>query len=637
MVLVVLFALLVAPGLLIQICLGQRLSLFFAVVLSAGLFWVNVLVSHQVGGIQEILWTYAAQFVILLVWVLQRATSGEVQFRGYFSAIYFPVADCLAFLGIVSVVWTYVNWAGGFFEVPSDVYEHLSRVNYFLERLEQGVVDIYSPWHLLIALSLSLSGLTIDQALSSLVLILTVWLVTAFFLIGRELVSQGPWTRAQATLFGVLSAALVCITFGTSVFSFMRYYVLAPAVLTYPIYLFFALRIGRRLVANDCLTWLKTFEGCMFFFGLWVLYLFHRQEALFLLVFTVGGILAANYTGSVLWVARRFSVEFKKAYGVTTILLVCVIAYAAYVGMESVKDFIPLTNNTLDIGDWINSPYPLLIAAPTGRVYETVGLFGLGAIIMYFLLLPRTSRNFTLSLLAILPFVVVFNPIAVNHFVRFAGQDVVWRFTYMLPFGFLMMYTIFQTSNGFMRPPRKAVVGAVVGVGLLFELPGLNAVQQLRYETLAPVRVGSDYRLWSDMLDELRQFQHRHVLTDPVTGYVLTALTENRTFGFKFHGPPGFIDLNLPDYSPDSFSGYVGWLVVINQRNGEPSSVGVRSGHWPKTVMSVANHYSQALLDFLETNPRHFRRVWQQDGVTIYEIVEVNTKFATPSVATGSS
>jgi hypothetical protein len=622
MILLTLFALLVAPGLLIQICLNQRLRIFPIVILSTGLFCVNAYLAHYTGGTKEILWAYIAEYGSLLIWLLGGLKRRVIHAHCVWPLPRPPIFEWLPYLGIASSVGIYLSWAGGYFEVPSDVYEHLSRINYFAHRLEQGVVDIYSPWHLLIAICLVLSNSTLDQVLMMFTALLTTWLVVAFFLIAKEMVSAGCWSRTQVNLFGLITAGVVCLTFGTSVFSFVRYYVFAPAFLTYPIYLYLAVCIGKRLIADDIYTLCKSSEAWLVLIGLPVLYLFHRQEALFLLIFLVAGVFVRVCENIAQWLARNDNAEASSTQKIGVFLFVGASGCALVLGLVPVETAVPLANNTVDIGENISSSYPLLIAKPMGRVYETIGLFGLISAAVYFLFLPKAARNYTLSILVIAPLVLIFNPIAVSVFLKVAEQDVVWRLTYMLPFGFLIPYVVFQSSNGFRKFNKKVVAISAVAIGLLLEIPLISTAQQLRYSTLSPVAAGNDYRVWSDVLAELRQFRYRHVLTDPITGYVLTALTENTTFGFKFHGGSKFIDLNVPDYGADSFSGYVGWLVVINQRDGEVSRVGSESGHWPEDVMTIQKHYSKKLLEFLETKPRHFQEIWSKDRVTIYEIVE---------------
>ena len=119
---------------------------------------------------------------------------------------------------------------------------------------------------------------------------------------------------------------------------------------------------------------------------------------------------------------------------------------------------------------------------------------------------------------------------------------------------------------------------------------------------------------------ELRGYRARNVLTDPITGYVVRALTKHAVFGFKFHEGPPFIPINYAGYGPTSFKGYESWLFIENKRDGSSSNNGEKSGHWPADVMRVSSNYSEGLTNFLKEPPQYFHLLWENDGIRIFEI-----------------
>ena len=157
---------------------------------------------------------------------------------------------------------------------------------------------------------------------------------------------------------------------------------------------------------------------------------------------------------------------------------------------------------------------------------------------------------------------------------------------------------------------------------LVLPLSDDNSLRQLRYATLRGVAPSNDYRNWDDLIEELRVFRYRHVLTDPVTGYVITAMTKNRTFGFKFHGSGDLLNPNVPAYGSNSFEDYVGWLLVLNLRNGGYSENGSQSGHWPGDALKTSKFYSAQLVEFLENPPPHIQLIWESDSIKLFEIVD---------------
>ena len=72
------------------------------------------------------------------------------------------------------------------------------------------------------------------------------------------------------------------------------------------------------------------------------------------------------------------------------------------------------------------------------------------------------------------------------------------------------------------------------------------------------------------------------MLTDPVSGYTLRALTQHIYSGAKFHTIDWsvFKCFNFDNYSLKKCEKYNGRLFVINQRDGAPSETGRISRHW---------------------------------------------------------
>ena len=99
-------------------------------------------------------------------------------------------------------------------------------------------------------------------------------------------------------------------------------------------------------------------------------------------------------------------------------------------------------------------------------------------------------------------------------------------------------------------------------------------------------------------------------------------MTTNSYSGFKFHAGGHHINLNKEEYGTDSFAGYVGWLFVINLRDGEYSLNGDISNHWQSNIMEVSNYYSLALREFLDSPPDHFQLRWRKDNIRVFEITD---------------
>ena len=112
----------------------------------------------------------------------------------------------------------------------------------------------------------------------------------------------------------------------------------------------------------------------------------------------------------------------------------------------------------------------------------------------------------------------------------------------------------------------------------------------------------------------------RNILTDPITGYMINAYTNNKVFGFKFHGTEDFIPVNYKKFSARHFIDFHGWLLVINRRDGASSRNGDLSGHWDEDILKLSEYYSDELIDFLNKPPPHIKLIWSQNNTLIYEI-----------------
>jgi len=616
------FFLIIPGSILATLARADRPTLVLFVTYSLGIFLINVVLGNAIGGVSSLIWLYLIELVAFSIGVYIRYETRKAWIASLANLFSSRNLLWVPFLIISIGSGLYLWVVGGYFEIPSDVYEHLGRVSRLVHRMEQGHIDLYSPWHLFIAFCLSLSGDSVHQLVVPFSYVAMVWILYAFFNISLEIVTAESASAGSKITFGLISTFVVALTFGTSVFAFIRYYIFAPVLVTYPIYLYFAVRLCRNLSDASLASLYRNQTAWLTVVGLCVLYFFHRQEALFLLlvIYGVGFIRSAKALNGIVRQEKPF--KLYSTYSIEALAFSIVTIGLLIFALLPQEQQSSLSNNTIDIGAVLELPYHALISDPGGRVFETVGLFGIVSVIIYISCLNKASRQLSLSLLLLIPGLLLFNPVFVSGFLKVSEQDVIWRLSYMVPLGLLIPYVVFSLTNGFKVWRARAIVVGLVGLGLLFPIGILDSVQQHRYTTLKKNRSGNDFRMWNDLLSELRKYRHRHVLTDPITGYVLSAMTENRTFGFKFHGGREFINLNVPEYGYDSFAGYVGWLIVINRRDGHLSEAGQASRHWPADVMAVSKFYSRELIAFLDNPPNHIKIKWENDRAAIYEVVD---------------
>jgi len=283
----------------------------------------------------------------------------------------------------------------------------------------------------------------------------------------------------------------------------------------------------------------------------------------------------------------------------------------------------PLSNNTIVISGIFTGSLPLVISDPIGRVYETVGLWGFYVLFLYFVALDKASRILALTILSIAPFLLVFNPLFTHPFLNYASPDVLWRFFYMIPIGLVGAHVFIVLMRSWLSSKKSlSLTYIVLLVVFLIPVDAIQHIQNSRLSTLRKIETKNSVEFWMDAVDQLNTYGDRHLLTDPVTRYILRALTDLDSAGFKFHDSPPYVPINYNGYQDLSFRGYKGWVFVANYRDGLPSGNGLMSGHWPKDVLLMRKYYSDDLQKFLASPPDHFQLDWENDAIRIFRILD---------------
>ena len=137
------------------------------------------------------------------------------------------------------------------------------------------------------------------------------------------------------------------------------------------------------------------------------------------------------------------------------------------------------------------------------------------------------------------------------------------------------------------------------------------------------VSADNDHRVWQDLYAYLGTMDKKYnVLTDPVTGYTVRALTRHNYSGAKFHTIDwgGYQQLEFKSYTLKKYAKYDGWLFIINQRDGALSETGEVSRHWHAVQLQVHRYYPDDLVGFVKDHPAAFEELWARDGISVYKI-----------------
>jgi hypothetical protein len=532
-------------------------------------------------------------------------------------------------LMVVLAVGAYAALAGPYLEVPADNWWHLAKIKDAIILLGQpprgdvswdGLLNAPNLYGYYVpSLAASLWDFPVVEVMKPLNVINSVLFCVAIYTFASYLFERsemGPrhraWYAAAAVMFFVLQ-------FGVNVFSFMRYYVYAPAFINYLLYLSAAALLIEYYRTGSWRAGLPVF-GLVFV----VAYLIHKQEAMFIILMT----------------SLLIVVEFFRSHRspsdpnrvMAAALFSAVLAAWAALWIASYTELPrsnPLAYNTiLPLEQLLPFFRNLYVADPTFQFYEVLAVWGIVVYALFFSALFRGERlpGFLVAGMLV-PFVTIFNPFFVDLFLRHNYPDVIWRACYMIPLPFIGAWLFTRALYGLMsrgdRWVRFGVANALVAVALIvFLFPISTTFFESRYSrlyTVLPVTTDVDHDQWQDMFDFLDSIGRETVITDQVTGYMVNALTPHYYRGHKFYGF-GAPKIRRKQYDTDMYSQYEGSLIVVNRRDGGLSRTGRLSGHWPETILKVSRFYPRGFLAHIEANPQKYRKIWERSDIQVYEI-----------------
>ena len=258
---------------------------------------------------------------------------------------------------------------------------------------------------------------------------------------------------------------------------------------------------------------------------------------------------------------------------------------------------------------------------------QVITSWGVAVYLVSLFHLKKLSNQPFLVLGMLSPIITVFNPLFVDLFIRLEETNVLWRLCYFIPLHFVaaaVCILLWQCASRSSFPKKSICSIALLSFFLLL-LPSVGPVKLNTYAKTTLERVGIANRVeyWKDMIEFLGTLDNKYdILTDPVSGYMISAFTPHQTYQYKFF--PDRTYYNRPflfdNYDQFPLSKYDGKLLVINYRNGDPSRTGELSHHWHKDVLRLSDYYSTALVVHLETNPDRFEKLWSRDRISIYLI-----------------
>lgn len=540
---------------------------------------------------------------------------------------------------VVAATAGYLLAAGPYTEVPSDGWWHIGRINDLLHEVSGGFIDpiestrdlfdkVDGYFYIILAYLLHLTNEDVEPALGHIALVNTLLFVLGVYsftlYVFRDMVPDRTTRHAvaAATVFFFVAH------FGLGVFSYVRYYVFAPTIINYVVYL-----AGMAC----CLSFIEAGRGryrCLAVAAVLggVAMVVHAQEALFLatmfgavLLVKVAGILLAGRAAGAGPGIIPPDAESRRS------LLLFVGLFVAYVIFHAVAYATVTRHNPyihdrmVDIHAYVPFLRNLYVLKPGFQFYQVVTVWGVLVYLLFLLYFRTFSRSVYITAGMILPFMTVFNPVFTDLFLRFSWPHLLWRMCYLIPLSFVAGYLLVEgcrriKSGRGMGSRLSACAMVAVLLGLLLPINTTFFVSPYsRIYTLAPVDPGNDHRQWMDMIGYLNTIESEGVISDPVTGYVINGLTQHRYRGYKFYGERAF-DVGQSSYNTHDFRRLRDRVVVINERDGKLSAAGRPGGHWPADILKVSGKYSGAFKRYVSGSPETFKELWSADRISVYRI-----------------
>lgn len=539
-------------------------------------------------------------------------------------------------VGLLSVIIAYTLYrilVGPYTEIPADLYRHLEYVRLQYDVIANGFLGKQvSPslllkqqggiWYSFYALISYFTGLQLAQSLSwamyanSLIFLCTVYGFAWYIF------DQFRLSRPQQLAASLLAVLFVASQLGINVFAYIRYYALAPTMLNMVIY------FAAVIATLELLSWrdLRVRYAAFILLAILASMLVHNQEALFI-VLTAGLMLA--------WFAlcpealkapepQTFRVKTRRYY--ITILTFALLGFLsmvvwAYMSQDRPESFFGKVTQLSPQGPIFNR---ILYLTPGYQAIQVITVWGLAVYGLFAIMWRKFVVHPLLFSGMLVPLVSVFNPLFVDWFLRIEGVHTLWRMLYIVPIHFVAaLEVVFLYKCGGQANGRLKKFLSYAGIALLFilllPLGGLNPNSR---KTLAATDPDESYTYWQDMIDYLNkpELGRVPVLTDPITGYVVNALTPHRSHQYKFYNAK-MRAFNLSDYAGAPLRKYRGWLLVVNERGGGYSETGEQARHWSEDILDTGAFYTDALNERIRENPeQRFDLLWAQNGIRVYRI-----------------
>jgi len=517
---------------------------------------------------------------------------------------------------------------GQYDEVPADLYQHLyyfqkanstySLVNFELVEIGKWIRQAGLVWYHLIAFGVDVTGVSTSQVVS-----ITALFAKLFFLSGVYFFSKIVFSNSQhVNKIAFITAALVALHMGIAVFSFLRYYSFAPTMVN--MVLFYSIVCLSLFYFDNNLSRGRNFLLLLLISLIMVsAAAIHTQEAIFSLI--IFACLSFVYG-----VFPSFKGKPKRLVAKLLAALFFTVFVLSFIYIRNTLDAAPNAQWRLwDFGSTKFAFLPkIMVLNLQNQFIQVVTLWGALVLVVSAFYGRKIIENPFLLAGLLSPLVTILNPFFIDIFLRLYNSTTVWRITYLIPIYFLGAYilvNLFVTvyKNKSIVKTVSAACSILLLLVLLLPLGvSFGGTYFTRYATHAAVNENNSYRHLSDVIEKLDSIKDRKIiLTDPITGYVVSGMTNHYSYRRKFFRE-SYYDFTFETYENRPLLVHKGKLLLVNKRSNSKSKVGKVGNHWPENILDVSNYYPENLLNNLKQNPQNFKFLWQSidKDILLYQI-----------------
>ncbi len=568
------------------------------------------------------------------------------------------------FFLVIIPICLYWVYAGIYDEAPSDFLNHAERfqvqsmlldqgfftkkmINYPLsDSSEWSILKIFSTqglyWYTLVALLAKLCGIQIQNAFKQIALFTTLSFCAAYYFFVLLLIAKLRIRKKIKVLIAGGSVWLFVMTTGVSVFSFIRYYAMAPAMLNFVI-LFSAILSSLRWFQEA-----RFFDKELFLLpisGL-AMYLIHNQEAIFLFFILLAIAFVSFIRNCIKICTKRQSVLMYQRQLIKA-LLALIILVIIWIGLFIVVrklypedwqksgfilPFIPIPSEPVHIilkkipiyapqNEW------LALLAYQG-LYMANQVFGLFGILVLLCSLCFIRKIYSITYLAagvFFPFLTNLNPITLDMFIRMATDDIaLYRFFYVVPIPIIGALVMCYLAWSIIK--ERSIVLKIICAGMLLLLirtifPMDNQYIDARNSklfTLQRLQKKNTVMFWQDIYKFVneRWQNYEAIVSDPFTVRLLRAF-QNK--GNQYIIPASFYGGVLPLEKEVGDRLHSNRLVIVNLRDGEATHHSGIACHWDDDAVRVSRFYPYGIINYFAGLTNAFKMLYESNNVFVFE------------------